>query len=84
MKKLGIFALLGVMAAGANAQFADGTIAVVSISGTLANTGNQITLKSSGGTLQNSILTDTFISGTATSDGALNYSDDGTRSLWIG
>ena len=48
MKKLGILALLGLMAAGANAQFANGTIAVVSFDGGATapvNTGMQVVLK---------------------------------------
>ncbi len=89
MKKFGILALFGVLAAGANAQFANGTIAVVSFDGGATapvNTGMRVVLKdfSTTGTLLNSISTDTFISGTATSEGALNYADDGSHTLWIG
>ena len=85
MRKLGIIALVSVLGPCAFAQFADGSIAVVSVSGTLASSGNLVTLKDfqNDGTLFNSIATNTYISGTATSEGMLNYADDGSHSLWV-
>ncbi|MEI7986816.1 MAG: PEP-CTERM sorting domain-containing protein [Armatimonadota bacterium] len=88
MKKIGIVALAGVIGPCAFAQFANGTIAVVSFDGGASapvNTGMQVVLKNftTAGVLAGSVTTDTFISGTATSEGALNWADDGSKTLWV-
>jgi hypothetical protein len=96
MKKFTLIAL-SLASAGAFAQFAEQSIAVVAVGTdgtTLANTGNEahlLNFSTTGARLTTTNPTGVFLSGTATSEGTLNLEQSGlreftgaVRNLWIG